>query len=315
MTGPEGDRTAPRDGVPGLGAKVAIQGVAGAFSHLAARRVYGAAVEIHPCATFDELFAAVVGGEASAGLVPVENSLAGAVQRPLDLLISSDVRAVAETSVPVRLCLVGRLGATLAGIRSAASHPVALEQCHGFFQAHPAIERRTAWDTAGSVRDAVVGTADYDAGVGSELAAEVYGGVVLARDIQDHATNRTRFLAVVRGEYGPEPDGDAPVPEAPKTSLAFTTVHRPGALHAVLGVFADAALDLTRLESRPIPDRPWEYRFHADVRGGTAEEQNEALAALAPLVTELMVIGRYAEEGPPEPLHHPAGDASDRMQE
>lgn len=281
---------------------VAIQGVAGAFSHLAARHVYGPDVAIRPCASFDELFDAVTCGAAAAGIVPVENTLAGAVQRPLDLLISSDVRAVAETSVPVRLCLVGPPGSTLADVRSAASHPVALEQCHDFFRDHPRIQRRTAWDTAGSVREAVAGTADYDAGVGSELAAEVYGGVVLVRDIQDHATNRTRFLAVVRGACDPAFDGGEGVTvasDAPplKTSLAFTTAHRPGALHAVLGVLASAGLDLTRLESRPIPDRPWEYRFHADVRGGTAQEQDAALERMRSVGAEIRMIGRYREEG------------------
>lgn len=314
MTGREGNRRGTGRRAPGIGAAdgpVAIQGVAGAFSHLAARRIYGPEVLLRPCATFDELFEAVTGGTAAAGVVPVENTLAGAVQRPLDLLVGAEVRAVAEATVPVRLCLVGRPGSTLADIRSAASHPVALEQCHGFFRAHPSIQRHTAWDTAGSVREAVAGSADYEAGVGSELAAEVYGGVVLARDIQDHATNRTRFLAVMRGAYRRD-DGPAP---APKTSLAFTTVHRPGALHAVLGVFADAALDLTRLESRPIPDRPWEYRFHADVRGGTAEEQDGALERLRHLVTHLKVIGRYGAEGSPEPPPQPSEDASDRMQE
>jgi prephenate dehydratase len=279
--------------------RVAIQGEAGAFSHEAARRLFGAEVELVACPTFEALFAAVEDGTAGRGMVPVENTLAGAVQRPMDLLLTADVRAVAETRVPIRLCLASTPGRSLEQVSSAASHPVALQQCHGFFEAHPWIAREVTYDTAGSIKELMEGRASYDAGIGSELAAELYAATVLVRGIEDDAANHTRFLAIARRQEaiahtrdGVAASGD----DALKTSVAFTVPHVPGALHRALGCFAERAVDLSRVESRPVRGRPWEYRFHADLRGASAEAHDEALAALRALGGEVHVIGRYVEE-------------------
>jgi len=279
--------------------RVAIQGEAGAFSHEAARRLFGAEVELVACPTFEALFAAVEDGTAARGMVPVENTLAGAVQRPLDLLLTADVRAVAETRVPIRLCLASTPGRSLEQVSSAASHPVALQQCHGFFEAHPWIAREVTYDTAGSIKDLMEGRASYDAGIGSELAAELYAATVLARGIEDDAENHTRFLAIARRQEAIAQIRDGVVAsgdDALKTSVVFTVPHVPGALHRALGCFAERAVDLSRVESRPVRGRPWEYRFHADLRGASAEAQDEALAALRALGGEVHVIGRYVEE-------------------
>ncbi len=272
--------------------RAAIQGERGAFSHQAAIQTFGADVEIVACRSFDDLFDAVSSGSADAGIVPVENTLAGAVQRPMDLLVSRSVHAVAETRVPIRLCLTAAPGARLADIEVAASHPVALQQCLRFFEAHPHIRPQAVYDTAGSIRDLMGGGADYQAAIGSSLAAELYGAEILVRDLEDDPANYTRFLAV---SLTPASTG-AP---RPKTSLAFTLRHVPGALHEALGCFADADVDLARLESRPIPGRPWEYRFYADLRGADTTAQDHALEALAALAGELRIIGRYPEEDIP----------------
>ena len=271
---------------------VAIQGAPGAFSHEAGRRIYGAAVRIVPCETFEELFAAVSAGRADRGVVPVENTLAGAVQRPMDLLLTGGLHAIAETRVPVRLCLAARPGVRLEHVRKAASHPVALDQCHRFFATHPWIARTTAYDTAGSIKNLMEGSADYDAGIGSELAADLYGAEVLVRGLEDDHRNHTRFLVLAREGAMPEAGALA----RPKTSIAFTLAHRPGALHHALGCVAVEAVDLSRLESRPIPGRPWEYRFYADLRGAPAAAQDRALTALRAACGEVHVIGRYEEE-------------------
>lgn len=276
--------------------RVAIQGEAGAFSHEAARRVYGPDAQVVPCETFDALFDAVSTGAADAGMVPVENTLAGAVQRPMDLLLTPGLTAAAETRVAVRLHLAARPGASLDTLRSAASHPVALQQCLGFFRQHPHIERRTSYDTAGSIRSAVQGDGS-EAGIGSELAAELYGAVILARDVQDHAENHTRFLAV-EARDGAGTGVALPAGVHPKTSIAFTVPHTPGALHRALGCFADAGVDLSRVESRPIPGQPWEYRFYADLRGAAPEAQDAAVERLRALGGRVVVIGRYREEAP-----------------
>jgi prephenate dehydratase len=269
--------------------KVVIQGERGAFSHTAAIQIFGPEVDVLPRRSFEELFEAVSDEDADYAVVPVENTLAGSVQRNLDLLVQHTLHATAETRVPVRLCLVVEPGRELAEIRSAASHPVALQQCHRFFAGHPRIEARVAYDTAGSVKDLLEGRADYDAAIGSALAAKLYGGEVLVEGLEDDPGNFTRFFAVAR-EVARAPE------EGSKTSIAFTLAHRPGSLQHALACFADRNVDLTRLESRPIPGRPWEYRFYADLRGVPLSVQNACVEEMRGVAGEVRVLGQYPEE-------------------
>jgi prephenate dehydratase len=274
---------------------VAIQGVAGAFSHEAAEKLFGMEIELIPTRTFDELMAAVATGMADVGVVPVENTLAGFVQGNLDRVLENSLAVVAETRVRVRLCLLAPPGRMVEEIRTAASHPVALQQCTGFFRAHPGIEPVAVYDTAGSVQDLMKGDAGYDSAIGSSLAASRYGAEVLHSGIEDDPRNHTRFFAVSRrgGSIFPWVSG---LPrKADKTTLAFVVAHEPGSLHAALGVFAGRGVDLTKLESRPMPGRPWEYRFYADVRGDPEGAVGECLAELRELAAELQVLGSYRE--------------------
>lgn len=272
---------------------IAIQGEEGAFSHVAAIQVAGPDARIVACRSFDEVFDAVTSGRVELGIVPVENTLAGAVQRPMDLLTAYDLRAVAETRVPIRLCLVAPPGTLLASVTVAASHPVALQQCLRFFDDHPAIEPRAVYDTAGSIRDLMRGGVDYQAAIGSALAAELYGADILVRDLEDDPENFTRFLALERTTEQADP-------VRPKTSLAFTLPHVPGSLHRAIGCFSEEDVDLTRLESRPIPGRPWEYRFFADVRGRDSAAHDRALEVLRTVCPDVKLIGRYEEEPLPD---------------
>jgi prephenate dehydratase len=176
----------------------------------------------------------------------------------------------------------------LADVGTVASHPVALQQCHGFFRDHPHLVPIAAYDTAGSVKELMEGGAAWDAAVGSALAARLYGANVLAENIEDHEHNYTRFLAVARDPVTPPPDGA-------KTSLAFTLGHTPGSLHRALGCFARHTVDLSRIESRPIAGRPWEYRFYVDARGASPEAQARAVAELRGMVNDVRVLGCYAE--------------------
>jgi prephenate dehydratase len=280
----------PRAPVEGEGAalSVAIQGEPGAFSHMAVERLFGPGVGLVPTRTFDDLFEALLTGRAGRAMVPVENTLAGSVQGNLDRIVRHGLHVVAETRVRIRLCLAAPPGTVLSEIRGAASHPVALQQCQAFFAAHPEVEPVPVYDTAGSIRDLMAGGAPYDAAIGSELAVRLYGAQILVEEIEDDPENHTRFFAVSRV---PEPVGGG----NPKTSLAFVVHHEPGSLHRALGVFAHRGVDLTKLESRPIPGRPWEYRFFADVRGDARGELGEALQEMERLATELTVLGTYAE--------------------
>lgn len=269
--------------------RTAIQGVRGAFSHTAAMRAMGGDVEVVECRTFEDLFAAVDSGGAQRGVVPVENSLAGSIPRNMDLLLEHELHVVAEVRVRIRLCLATRPGCRLREVSSAASHPVALEQCRGFFARNPTVESVPAFDTAGCIKDLMSGDASYDAAIGSELAASLYGAEILERDLEDDCENYTRFLVVARVPTTPPESGA-------KTSLVFRVRHEPGSLYTALGLLAQHGVDLTRLESRPIPGRPWEYRFYADLRGATPGDQSAAIEALGVVADEIHVFGQYREE-------------------
>lgn len=269
---------------------VAIQGEPGAFSHMAALNLWGESLELVPTRSFHDLFEAVETGKAHFAVVPVENTLAGSVQGNLDLILRHGFHVVAETRVRIQLSLVAPPGVSLEKIRSAASHPVALQQCQSFFSSHRGLEPVAVYDTAGSIRDLMAGEAGYDAAIGSSLAARIYGGQVLVEEIEDDQENYTRFFAVSAVR-------PAKAPDSPKTSLALVVGHRPGSLHEALGVFARRGVDLTKLESRPIPGRPWEYRFFMDVRGGPEGELGACLEELEQLALELRILGSYQEWG------------------
>src|SRR5437870_895100 len=260
------------------GVTVAIQGEAGSFSHAAALQALGPDIRLVPCPTFEQLFRAVEAGDAARGAVPIENSLAGSVHENYDLLGANTLHVVAETQVRVRHCLIARPGTERAAIRRVASHPVALAQCRRFFATHPDVVPVPAYDTAGSVRDLMAGRVAADAAIASSLAAELYGAVVLEQDLEEHAENYTRFLMVARDPAPPE--------LARKTSLVFS-------LHRALGVFAARGLDLTKIESRPLAGRPWEYAFYLDVVGDPRAGVAEALAELRGLARELRILGAY----------------------
>src|SRR3989442_1595153 len=189
-------------------------------------------------------------GDAARGAVPIENSLAGSVHENYDLLGAHALHVVGETQVRVRHCLIARPGTERAAIRRVASHPVALAQCRRFFANHPDVVAVPAYDTAGSVRDLMVGRVAADAAIASSLAAELYRAVVLEPHLEDHAEDYTRFLMVARDPAPPE--------LARKTSLVFTLPNAPGSLHRALGVFAARGLDLPKIESRPLAGGPWE---------------------------------------------------------
>jgi prephenate dehydratase len=270
--------------------RVAFQGELGAFSEAAAIQLLGDRITTVPRATFDAAFKAVPEGAADALLVPVENSLAGSVVRVYDLLLESDLAIVAETILPIEHHLIGCPGATLQGLRSVASHPMALAQCERFFSSHPGLKRVPAEDTAGSVREALARGDKSGAAIAGRRAAEHYLGVILAEDIQDNAENFTRFVLLI-----PEKEASAWLsPEARKISLAMRLAHRPGALLASLEPFAKHSVNLLKIESRPIHGRPWEYQFFIDVEAADVARLDQGLAEVRSATSELRILGRYA---------------------
>src|SRR5713101_7208300 len=270
-------------------ARVAFQGEPGAFSEAAAIQLLGGARTTVPRTTFEAAFRAIDEGSADALLAPVENSLAGSVVRVFDLLMQSRLAIVVETILPIEMQLIAAPGASLADILSVASHPMALAQCERFFAAHPHWKRVPAEDTAGSVREMLSRGDKSCAAIAGRRAAEYYHGVILAESIQDNAENFTRFVLLL-----PEKEAAAWLaPDTRKVSLAMRLAHRPGTLLASLEPFAKHAVNLLKIESRPIHGRPWEYQFFIDVEAADVARLDEALVDVRSATSELRFLGRY----------------------
>ena len=233
----------------------------------------------------------VMAGEVEGVVLPIENSLHGSVVDHYDLLLTRPMRMVREMNLRVRHQVIAKPGVTLGEVRRVLSHPVALSQCRRWLGAHPEIDAVTFYDTAGSVKHVIEEGLGDSAGIAPTLAAEVYGGEVLEADIEDHAENYTRFHLIVR-----ESEMEAWRAEqetADKMSLAFAVEHRPGTLVAALDRMAKAGADLTKIESRPVPGRPWEYLFYVDLRFGRPEVADAVVQDLAGCCAMVRELGRY----------------------
>lgn len=269
--------------------RVAFQGELGAFSEEAAIQLLGPAITTVPRPTFEAAFRAIDEGLADALLAPVENSLAGSVVRVYDLLLQSSLGIVAETILPIEHHVIGCPGATLEGLRSVASHPMALAQCERFFSTHPHLKRVPTEDTAGSVREALASGDKTRAGIASRRAAEHYRGVILAASVQDNAENFTRFVLLRPASQ----IAASPAPDARKMSIAMRLAHRPGALLASLEPFAQHGVNMLKIESRPIHGRPWEYQFFLDLEAQSLRELESALTEVREATSDLRVLGLY----------------------
>jgi prephenate dehydratase len=265
---------------------IAYQGEPGAFSEAAARRVDPDA-QLIPCRSFDEVFDAVQAGTSAYGVLPIENSIGGSIHRNYDLLLERTLPIVGEVELPVIHHLLALPGATLDGLRRVYSHPQGLAQCERFLRTLTKVEIIATYDTAGSAKMVADGGL-LDAGaIASARAGEVFGLTSLAASVQDFDDNITRFLVV----------GGTPLPNrvADKTSIVFTLPNEPGSLFKALSVFALRGISLTKLESRPIQGRPWEYLFYVDLAAARDEVHcTRALAHLAEFAPMLRTLGTYA---------------------
>lgn len=268
---------------------VAFQGERGAFSDEAVHKLLGDSVEPVPCRTFEDVFAAVVDGRVRSALIPIENSLAGSVLRNYELLAEEDLLIRGEVYLRISHNLIARPGVRLSDIRHVHSHPVALAQCQRFI-AERMLEAVAAYDTAGAVKDLLAGGATDRAAIAGRWAAELYGGEVLAEEIEDHRENYTRFLLLSK----PEERIAVQSGGAPKTSLLFRTPNRPGALFRALAAFALRDVNMSKIESRPIVGRPWEYSFYVDINGDTSDPNIcRAIDHLREMCEVVRVLGCY----------------------
>jgi prephenate dehydratase len=269
------------DAHPGW-ARVGFQGESGAYSEEAALAILPAATTIG-FPTFTRAFDALASREVDAAVLPVENSLGGIVQEVNDLLWERPgLRISGQIVHPVRHCLLGRGEPVV----RALSHPQALLQCRKFLEARN-IQAVAFHDTAGAARAVAEGMVMGSAAIASAAAARRYGLKVLAEGIQDDDSNQTRFVIVDRGTVA------RPAAGLNKASLAFIGIHKPGSLVSALKCFSERGLNLTRLDSRPVPNRPWQYRFYVDFEIGDPGVANEALKALESETQEVKLFGSY----------------------
>jgi len=267
--------------------RVAFLGERGTFSEEAAKRLLGENSKMIPCPTFESLFAAIDEGSADYILAPLENSLAGSVHRCYDLLLESSLSIVAEIILPISHFLIGCHGASLESIETVESHPVALAQCERFFAARPNIKRVAADDTAGSVRRVIESGDISRAAIAGKRTANIYGGVILQEHLEDHAENYTRFVLLAQ-----QPNLSK---QGHKISLLIKLAHRPGALHNALRPFVRRGIDLLKIESRPIKERPWQYNFYLDVQAPASEsELRGALDEIEQQAEQIRYLGRYS---------------------
>lgn len=266
--------------------RVAFQGIHGAYSEQALRQHFGADVVGEPCPTLTDLFDTILSRRVKYGILPVENAFAGAVNQAYELLMDSDLRIQAEVILHVHHALMVPKGMQLADVKVAHSHPQALAQSESFLRRH-GIKPVPWYDTAGSAKDlASEGGDGQTAAVCSELAAELYGLDILARQIEDVPFNYTRFF--ILGDDDPQPG------EFNKTSLVFATRNRPAALYECLGEFANRGINLTKIESRPRRNRPWEPIFFVDFEGYWHDAAcQEALGRLLQRASFVKMLGSY----------------------
>ena len=264
---------------------VAFLGPEGTFSHEAALRQFGATAGYQAVATIAEVFAAVEAGRVSHGIVPIENTTEGAVTPTLDGLATMAANILSEVLVKVDHYLLSKDGKA-AAIRRIVSHPQPLAQCRHFLaERFGSAELVPVGSTAAAAQMAKQQT--RTAAVASRLAAETYGLKVVARSIQNNADNVTRFL-VIGTEAGPKPSGKD------RTSLAISVRDGVGVLEQVIRPFAANGVNLSMIESRPLPGRPWEYSFFVDVAGHRSEKNvAKAVAEVGKIAMAAKVLGSY----------------------
>ena len=307
--------------IPCFVMKVAIQGERGAFSHEAAKYML-ARSSVVPCARSAEVFDRVESGSVEAAVIPIENTLAGTVAEHADLLVSRNVFIQGEYLLRIVHNVIASPGVRMGSLRRVLSHPVALDQCRDFFRKHPRIEAVPFYDTAGSVKHVAENRLRDSAGIAGRQAAREYAGKILQAGIEDDKRNFTRFFLIRKGmgsrkshSHFPQKRREAEHPAssassstsnafeygyqrliprgANKTSIAFQVKNVPGALFKSLSVFALRDISLSKIESRPMRGRPWEYVFYVDFLRGDDEPARNALRHLGEVAEFVKVLGIY----------------------
>ena len=270
--------------------KVAIQGFSGCFHEQAARMFYGeregVCPEIVECATFDGLYSSMNAGQADAAIMAIENTVSGGLLPNFELLRKYDVKIKGEVFLRIRQNLMALPGQTIEDIREVRTHYMAINQTRAFFSEYPHIRLVESEDTAKSAADIAREGLRGIGAVASELAAELYGLEILKPGIETYKQNFTRFLILDDSLQVPEQEID-------KVSMCFTLPHKSGSLAQVLTILSFYDMNLTRIQSLPIPGREWQYFFYVDIKFDSYERYRQALTAVRPLMEDLNILGEY----------------------
>lgn len=264
--------------------KVGFQGLRGAYSEMALKKYFGDKAEPFGFNEFEDVFKALENDRIDYGVLPLENTMAGTVTENYDMLLRYDVNMTGEVYLKIEHCLLGLKGAAFKDVAEAYSHPHALKQCRAFCKEHN-ITPIPKFDTAGSSAWVAEQGDRRKAGIASILCAKIYDMEVLAENIQSNDLNTTRFAVARKGTA----DYDK-IEFKNKTSLAFKARHEPGTLLQCLKIFAEYNLNLTKLESRPIPESPWEYIFYTDFEANEDTAKGSTKAAIARLKEQVLMV-------------------------
>lgn len=266
---------------------VSIQGYEGSFHQMAARQYFGDNVRILPCATFREVIKlAADSAKTQGGIMAIENSIAGSLLPNYSLLQHSELKIIGEVYLHISQNLLVNKGITFTDIREVHSHPMALLQCIEFLEQHNWKLVETE-DTALSARHIYQHHSRHIAAVAGKLAAELYSLDILVPDIQTQKDNYTRFLILqLQGKSNPEQEAD-------KASVTFCTDHSKGSLAKVLTIIADNNINMSKLQSMPIPDSVWQYMFYADMEFDTITQLEKVLDQMRSKTQSIKILGIY----------------------
>ncbi len=266
--------------------KIYFQGEHGSFSEEAALKFFKFNCRGIPCKDFEDVVRNLSKHKASFGILPIENSTIGSIHSNYDLLLKYDVSIIGEFNLIVKQHLISLKGTSLKSIKRIISHPAALQQCQEFIRSLKNVDVEISYDTAGSVKLIKENNLRDAAAIASEISAKMYGMKILKRNVQDTQTNITRFLIISTKKRKPKKN--------PKTSIVFTLKNYPGSLYRALSVFALRDINLTKIESRPIPDKPFEYYFYLDFLGDLNNHKTKnALENLKEISQFIKILGCY----------------------
>lgn len=273
--------------------KVAIQGIKGSYHHSVAQAFYGDSVNVDECLSFRDLVHSLENGRSTDAIMAIENSIAGSIIPNYAYIDEHDFYINGEFYLPIHHCIMSLPGETISSIKEVWSHPMALLQCKEYLRGYPHIKLVEDSDTADVAKRIQEHKIKGVAAIAGETAAHIYGLQILEKEIQTIKSNSTRFFIISKGKKNTGPEH-----KINKASLKFLTDHKRGSLATVLNVMSDCKLNLTKIQSLPVIDKPWKYSFFVDVTFEDYQDFKKAEAILQIMALELKILGEYTNQNP-----------------